>query len=230
MVDMWQNIEQMQKLDTLSTEWCRGGSAVQKRCIVEKSTCRNGNKKHSWWLPLQHTFTKYSKAYFPVSWSGAVFNKSLLKSIHRHSACKKVAECPVLSRSQSGACCTSDPFCVVAWEEHMTLWRKWRLRYIAKGVMGGCNGSVQEWNGKYQKLPFRTMRGRNLKEVTVGHWQSALISYLAMLSVTLLDGQESSLTWMAYVSLNRHSFMYITSLCSLSLCHSKSHCSRSLVF
>lgn len=35
-----------------------------------------------------------------------------------------------------------------------------------------------------------------------------LISYLETLSVTQLDRQEASLTWMAYVSLKRHAFMY----------------------
>lgn len=46
----------------------------------------------------------------------------------------------------------------------------------------------------------------------VGHLQRALISYLEMLSVTQLDRQESSLTWMAYVSLNRHASMYAAPL------------------
>lgn len=61
------------------------------------------------------------------------------------------------------------------------------------------------------------MRGRNLQEVIVGHLQRALISYLETLSVMQLDRQESSLTWMAYVSLNRHAFMYTASPCSLSV-------------
>ena len=56
------------------------------------------------------------------------------------------------------------------------------------------------------------MQGRNLKEVMVGHLQRALISYLETLSVTQPDRQESSLTWMAYVSLNRHAFMYAAPL------------------
>ncbi len=62
-----------------------------------------------------------------------------------------------------------------------------------------------------------SMQGRNLEEVTVGHLQRALISYLETLSVTQLDRQESSLTWMAYVSLNRHAFMYAAPLVH---CHS----------
>lgn len=56
-----------------------------------------------------------------------------------------------------------------------------------------------------------------MKEVMVGHSQRALISYLETLSVTQLDRQESSLTWMAYVSLNRHAFMYAAPLVH---CHS----------
>lgn len=56
------------------------------------------------------------------------------------------------------------------------------------------------------------MQGRNLKEVIVGHLQRVLISYLETLSVTQLDRQESSLTWTAYVSLNRHAFMHSAAL------------------
>lgn len=55
------------------------------------------------------------------------------------------------------------------------------------------------------------------KEVTVGDSRRPIISYLQMLSVTQLDGQEPALTQAVCASFYRHAFMYVTSLCSLSI-------------
>lgn len=55
------------------------------------------------------------------------------------------------------------------------------------------------------------------EEVTLGHTQRTIISYLETLSVTQLDGQEPALTQTECVSFNRHAFMYVTSLCLPSL-------------
>lgn len=61
------------------------------------------------------------------------------------------------------------------------------------------------------------MQGRNLKEVTFGHLQRVLISYLETLSVTQLDRQESSLTCTAFVSLNKNAFTVAVPLQILQL-------------
>ena len=49
------------------------------------------------------------------------------------------------SRSQSGACCTSDPFCTagIRGGEQTTIWRKSRDTLHREGVIGGRNGSAE---------------------------------------------------------------------------------------
>lgn len=71
------------------------------------------------------------------------------------------------------------------------------------------------------------MQERNLKGDMVGRLQKALISYLEALSQ---DRQDSSLTLMACVSLNRHAFMYAAPLVCLSLFHCRFCRSFCLVF
>lgn len=51
----------------------------------------------------------------------------------------------------------------------------------------------------------------------MGDSQRPIIGYLETLSVTQLDGQEPALTQAVCASFYRHAFMYVTSLCSLSI-------------
>lgn len=55
------------------------------------------------------------------------------------------------------------------------------------------------------------------KEVMVGDSQRPIIGYLETLSVTQLDGQEPALMQAVCASFYWHAFMYVTSLCLLSI-------------
>lgn len=142
-------------------------------------------------LRSYQTFTKYPKGCF----SRASFNKAepLLQSLHRQSTCKKSLN--VLH--------WANPRAVPAVYLILFVW--WNKGTRQTGERGGY---VTSWGGNRSLVmdPSRlkmvniqvNLFGRcaagMCKEVMVGHSQRTIISYLEMLSVTQLAGQEPALT------------------------------------
>lgn len=165
-------------------------------------------------LRSYHTFTKYPKG----SFSRASFNKAepLLQSLHRQSTCKKSLNVLHWANPRAVPAVYLIPF---VW------WNKGTRQ------TGESGGYVTSWGGSRSlvmdpsRLKMVNIRvnlfGRCAagmwEEVTLGHSQRTIISYLETLSVTKLDGQEPALTQTECVSFNRHAFLHVTSLCLPSL-------------
>lgn len=151
------NLEQYEvgALDSLLEQWCCGAETQRDEQHMPKWK----NRPHSFWLTTSTTLSPNTLRLFifPVPGPEAMCLtrpglSSNLFIATQHV--KKVTKSPFFffplsSRSQSGACCTSDPFCTagIRGGEQTTIWRKSRDTLHREGVIGGRNGSaeVSEW-------------------------------------------------------------------------------------
>lgn len=152
------------KVSALDTLWvvCDVGEGVRCRDTAAlNSTCQNGNRQHSWGLPLHHTVTKYSKSLFYRPRSGAV---CLTRPVSLSSNLF-IATQHVKSHWMSFFSLFffwADPRAAPVVHLIPFVWWHKRSRGRAhnnmekvedtlhrKGVIAGCNGSVQVENGKY---------------------------------------------------------------------------------
>lgn len=113
------------------------------------------NRPHSFWLTTSTTLSPNTPQLFifpaPGPEAMCLTRPSLSSNLFivtQHA--KKVTKSAFFflslsSRSQSGACCTSDPFCTagIRGGEQTTIWRKSRDTLHREGVIGGRNGSAE---------------------------------------------------------------------------------------
>lgn len=144
---------------SLSGVWCRGGSAVQRHRSTEQHLPKRKQTTFLGVTTSPHCHQIFQKLILQAKIRSRMFNKaceSLLKSIHRHSACKKSLNVLFFfffwADPRAAPVVHLIPF--VWWHKrsrgraHNNM-EKVEDTLHRKGVIAGCNGSVQVENGKY---------------------------------------------------------------------------------